>query len=110
MSNIQVRQIDSAAGGTGGGGFNSPVAHTFFESFMQFTNPVQEGSALVLIFCTDQSDTHVTSITDDYGNVWTQVPGARATTQAPPAAGAGAAARAGVHFAQRLLLMNVTCL
>lgn len=76
---ISVRQFDSAGGTVSGAGWNGGIVQqTFFESYVGFPG-VQGGSALVAILSTDQTDTVITSITDNYGNTWTQVPNARVT-------------------------------
>jgi hypothetical protein len=72
---ISVRQTDSCAGPPSTPGV---FFHTYFESVWPYNfNEVVGGDALVMMFVTNEADTRVTSITDVYGNTWTQIPGAQ---------------------------------
>jgi hypothetical protein len=72
---ISVRQTDSCVGPPSTPGV---FFHTYFESVWSYNfNEVVGGDALVMMFVTNEADTRVTSITDVYGNTWTQIPGAQ---------------------------------
>jgi hypothetical protein len=60
-------------------GSNLTVSFTMFEANLGMSE-VQAGDALVAFVYVPDTTAHVTSITDNYGNTWTQIPGARATS------------------------------
>jgi hypothetical protein len=72
-----VVQMDSAQF-TDGSDYGT---QTFVESGFGFKN-VKAGDAIVVLVRTEYADNHVLSITDNYGNTYHQVPGARVASAA----------------------------
>jgi hypothetical protein len=66
-----IRQADNC------GGFNGTTGtNTYFEAFYGMPN-IQENDALIVFVNTQDATSHVVSITDNHGNTYAQIPGAR---------------------------------
>jgi hypothetical protein len=71
-----IRQVDNIGQVIGS---NLTLTYTMFEANLGMSE-VQAGDALVAFVYVPDTTANVTSITDNYGNIYTQVPGARATS------------------------------